>query len=83
MRYIVIDMFGGNYNIVTNQEGETVVFTDLASAQEERDDCQEGIVVPLIDIISIVKSFRQALDDQEVICLYDIEPEINDILNLT
>jgi len=45
--YIVIDAFNGTYNICTDEEGETKVFDNLADAEAEAADCQDGIVVPL------------------------------------
>lgn len=49
MTYIVIETFGGaEYAaIVTNEDGENKVFDSAAEAQEEADDCQGGIVIPI------------------------------------
>lgn len=47
--YIVIEAFGGpEYAaIVTDEEGNNKVFETPEEAQEEADECQNGIVVEL------------------------------------
>ncbi len=49
MSYIVIETFGGaEYAIiVTDESGENKVFDELASAEFEAADCQDGIVIEL------------------------------------
>lgn len=43
-RFIVIDNFNGNINIVTNSDGEVMVFDDYEKALEEARQCQNGKV---------------------------------------
>lgn len=47
--YIVMETFGGatHTTICTDEEGENKVFDNLADAEAEAADCQDGIVVPL------------------------------------
>lgn len=47
MSWIVIETFGGaEYaTVVTNEDGENKVFDNAKDAQDEADDCQDGIVV--------------------------------------
>lgn len=47
--YIVIERFGGaEYaSIVTDEDGNNKVFENKSDAQEEADDCQDGIIVEL------------------------------------
>jgi hypothetical protein len=49
MEYIVIETHGGaEYAIiVTNQEGNNLVFDSREEAEAEAADCQDGIVVEL------------------------------------
>lgn len=49
MSYIVIEKHGGaEYAIiVTDTEGNNMVFDEHEKAQAEADDCQDGIVVEL------------------------------------
>jgi len=45
--FIVIEKHGGwEYaTVVTDEDGDNKVFDNLEDAQEEADDCQEGIIV--------------------------------------
>ena len=49
MSYIIIEMFGGpEYaSIVTDQEGNNLVFENRKAAEAEAADCQDGVVVEL------------------------------------
>jgi len=49
MSYIIIETHGGpEYAIIVmDAEGNNLVFEDLAEAEREAADCQDGIVVPL------------------------------------
>lgn len=49
MSYIVIETFGGaDYAIiVTDEEGNNMVFDTLEEAQDEADECQGGMVVEI------------------------------------
>ena len=58
--YIVIEKHGGaEYAaIVTNEEGQNLVFDTKEEAQAEADDCQDGIVVQLYDLNATVGPVR-------------------------
>lgn len=47
--YIVIEKFGGaEYaSIVTDENGSNKVFESMIDAQEEANECQDGIVIEL------------------------------------
>jgi hypothetical protein len=49
MSYIVIETFGGaEYAIiVTDEEGNNLVFDTHEKAQDEADDCQGGLVIEI------------------------------------
>lgn len=49
MSFIVIERFGGpEYaDIVTDTDGNNLVFEDREEAEQEAADCQDGIVVEL------------------------------------
>lgn len=49
MSYIVIETFGGaEYAIiVTDEEGNNLVFDTIDEAQDEADECQGGLVVEI------------------------------------
>jgi hypothetical protein len=49
MSFIVIETHGGpEYAaIVTDQDGDNLVFDSTAEAQAEADDCQAGIIVEI------------------------------------
>lgn len=49
MAYIVIEKFGGaEYaTIVTDEDGNTMVFDTYVDAQHEANGCQDGIVVEI------------------------------------
>ena len=47
MNYLVIELFGGpEYAaIVTDDKGNNLVFETLEAAEQEADECQQGLVV--------------------------------------
>ena len=49
MSYIIIETFGGpeHATIVTDQEGNNLIFENREAAEAEAADCQDGIVVEL------------------------------------
>ena len=67
MEYIVIENFHDPIVVVDPETGEARIFTDLPSAEAEAAECQEGIVVPLTDIIGFLR--RVAYDVDEVLNL--------------
>ena len=61
MEYIVIENFHDPIVVVDPETGEAKIFADLPSAEAEAAECQEGIVVPLTDIIGLI---RRVADDK-------------------
>ena len=64
MQYVVIETWT-NLScpyVTTDEDGNTLVFDNLKEAQEEADTCQEGIVVPLDNIIDLLKRVSQFLE---------------------
>jgi hypothetical protein len=47
MSYIVIETFGGpEYAIIaTDEDGNNLVFEELEKAEEEAENCQDGLIV--------------------------------------
>ena len=67
MKYIQIDKFNGTATIVSNPNGEALLFDNLKAAEDTlAENCKDGIVVPLgnfiktlndcADFVSIIKS---------------------------
>lgn len=58
MAYIVIEKFGGaEYaTIVTDEDGNTMVFDTYVDAQHEANGCQDGIVVEINQIKNNMKN---------------------------
>jgi len=50
MSYLVIETFGGAAYaiIVTDEEGNNLVFDTVVEAQDEADECQCGLVVEIV-----------------------------------
>ena len=65
MDYIVIENWENldSPQLVTNDDGETVVFNDLFSAGIEAYGCHEGIVVPLTNIVGLIKTLVESAND--------------------
>jgi hypothetical protein len=88
MEYILIDNFNGTLNIVCKDDdsGEPLVFDKLYKAEEQLEEvCQNGIIVPLADTISVLQqcsSFINGikLDEGEEIDEYDLELKINSLI---
>lgn len=86
MKYIQIDKFNGTATIVSNPNGEALIFDNLTDAQNSlAGNCKDGIVVPLgnfiktlsncADFVSIIKS-----EEGEELG-GNLEKEINAFLN--
>lgn len=58
MKYIVIDNFNGDINILTNEEGEVAQFDSAKQAQEYcNNEAQNGQVIPLnVNILSVLSN---------------------------
>lgn len=89
MEYIVVDTSNSIYNISINEDGETLIFDNLKEAQEEADNCQEGIVIPLTNIIGLLTKCKEGIsmlcdsDEEAIEGISDITKELDDILNLS
>jgi len=58
MNYILIDNFNDTINIVCKDDGsgEPLVLNSLKDAKEQLEEqCQNGIIVPLADVISVLE----------------------------
>lgn len=81
MKYIILDKFT-NF-IVTNEEGETIIFDSIEKAQNEANECQDGLVIPLntdklftkAQILDILISFAQSMYPKEFNSSKELEPE--------
>lgn len=60
MQYVQLDNFNGNINLVCKDDGsgEVLVFDNLKEAEDTLEgNCQDGIVVPLTDIVKLLRTF--------------------------
>ncbi len=58
MNYLQIDDFNGSINIICKDDGsgEPLIFESLQDAETTlKENCQDGIIVPLADCINILK----------------------------
>lgn len=72
--YIVIETHGGleHAHIVTNEDGSNKVFPTHEQAQEEADNCHDGIVFPSIDDNNPnVVTFQYSVEDVITACIND------------
>ena len=81
MRYIVVDDFLSP-QLVLDIEGNTLVFDTLEEAEKEAESCQNGIVVPLTQIIPRLKKAASAIEELKL-DLYDAENLMGDLEQLT
>lgn len=85
-RYVVIDDFNGLINLVVDPEdGMTKVFDTKEEAQAEADECQDGIVVPLCNVLPVLKEASHFVDSCRMLLGEDCDPDdiegqINSIL---
>lgn len=65
MRYILIDLFNDTINIVCKEDdsGDNLILDSLAEAKIAKEEyCQNGIIVPLTDTISVIKECSDFID---------------------
>ena len=58
MNYILLDLFGGEVNVVkhNDESGETLILDTLAEAKDAKKEfCQDGIIVPLGDFMTVLE----------------------------
>lgn len=80
MEYIVIDNFNDVLNILSKDDGsgEPIIFGNAKEAQEYCDsEAQNGIVVPLINFMSIMRDASDLIGMERYAAGEDIDP--NDI----
>ena len=81
MRYIVIDDFLSP-QLALDIEGNTLVFDTREEAEKEAESCQNGIVVPLTQIIPRLKKAASAIEELKL-DLFDAENLMGDLDQLT
>lgn len=56
MKFILIDNFNGYINIICDDNGETLILDSYAEAKGLLNEtCQNGIVVPLFDLMGVIE----------------------------
>lgn len=67
MQYIVLENWENlsSPQVVINESGETKIFDTLEEAQAEANDCQEGLVVPLGNVIDLLQRIYNTLETIE------------------
>ena len=67
MKYLLLDNFNGNVNIILDEIGDTLVFDNIESAQGAlEEECQNGTVIPLdVDVITLLNDCRNLLYNLE------------------
>lgn len=88
MEYILIDNFNGNINIICKDDGsgEPLIYDSLRKAESEyREFCQNGIIVPLYDIINILTECSEFIDSTKFYLREEddngLEEAVNDIIS--
>lgn len=71
MTFIVLELFPEPY-ILTNMDGE-IWKTDLATAKELAEECQQGMVVPLdVELMyDVVEAFGKPISKEHTIIFYE------------
>ena len=70
MEYIQIDNFNGSINIVCKDDssGKPLIFGSLQEAETTlKENCQNGIIVPLADSIDLLKKINGLFDSHRVL----------------
>lgn len=65
MNYLQIDDFNGSINIICKDDGsgEPLIFDSLQEAETTlKENCQDGIVVPLSNFIDLLKRINRLFD---------------------
>ena len=62
-KFIVLELFNEQAYACTNEDGEIKYFETIEKAQEEAEDCQEGMVIDLLgtDIVQITRKAHDGL----------------------
>ena len=66
MKYVIIDNFNGDLNIICKNDdsGEVFVANSIEEANLELEDTQNGQIIPLnVDIMYLVREMYEALRD--------------------
>ena len=70
MNYLQLDNFNGAINIICRDDdsGEPLVFESLQNAQSTlKENCQNGIVIPLIDSIDLFKRINNLFNSGKIL----------------
>lgn len=70
MYYLQIDDFNGNINIISRDDGsgEPLIFDNLREAENTlNENCHNGVIVPLIDSISLFKRVNDLFNSSKLI----------------
>ncbi len=70
MNYLQLDNFNGNINIICKDDGsgEPLIFENLQNAETTlKENCHDGIVVPLIDSISLLKRLDSLFNSGKIL----------------
>ena len=65
MNYLQLDNFNGDINIICKDDGsgEPLIFDSLQNAETAlKENCQDGIVIPLTDSIDLFKRVNSLLN---------------------
>ena len=70
MEYIQIDNFNGSLNIICKDDGsgEPLIFESIKEAETTlKENCQDGIIVPLADCIDLLKRINSLFDSGKLL----------------
>lgn len=82
MRYIIIDDYNDTINIVCKDDGsgEPLIYEHLKDAIDNLEEvAQDGIVVPLINIVDLLNRCGAFIDNIKGILIDDNNEKIDDI----
>lgn len=80
MEYIVIEYFNGTPSLVCTEDGVTI-FNNLQLAKVESANCQNGIIVPLIDMLPLLEESRRIMSSLTYSDTYYGEDEVVEQIN--
>lgn len=71
MEYIVIEDFNDTLSIVSDEEGDSIVFDDIDNASDyAENDCQDGQVVPLgMNLLYLISASLDYIEQSD----YDLD----------